>query len=169
MSPPEKNYGITDLETLAVVWSISHFQSYIYGHDVTIYTDHSAVKAVLTNPQSSGKHARWWIEVHTSGIRSVNIVYRPGKESVSADVLSRAPLVQENKMTEPAQVSTISTNSIQDQLRVVPDATALANPTTFASEQRKDIQLVAVLQFLKNGAIPEDKQALKLTSLCHRR
>ena len=167
LSLSEKNYGITDLETLAVVWSISHFQSYLYGHDVTIYTDHSAVKAVLTNPQSSGKHARWWIKVHASGIKSVNIVYRPGKENVSADALSRAPSVpdvQENEMTEPTQVSMVSTDSIQNLLQVVPDATALTNPTTFASEQRKDKQLVAVLQFLKNGAIPEDKQARKLTS-----
>ena len=79
---------------------------------------------------------------------------------MSADALSRAPLVpdvQEYEMTEPTKVSMVSTDSIQNLLQVVPDATALANPTTFASEQRKDKQLVAVLQFLKNGAIPEDK------------
>ena len=88
LSPSEKNYGITDLETLAVVWSVSHFQSYLNGHDVTVYTDHSAVKAVLTNPKSSSKHARWWIKVHASGIKSVNVVYRPGKENTNADALS---------------------------------------------------------------------------------
>ncbi len=36
----EERYAITDLETLAVVWAISHFQYYLYGHDVTIHTDH---------------------------------------------------------------------------------------------------------------------------------
>ncbi len=51
----EKNYCITDLETLAVVWSIAHFKTYLYGQKVTIYTDHAAVKAVLyTEPQ------HWW-------------------------------------------------------------------------------------------------------------
>lgn len=167
LSPSEKNYGITDLETLAVVWSVGHFQSYLYGHDVTIYTDHSAVKAVLTNPQSSGKHARWWIKVHASGIKSVNVVYRPGKENANADALSRAPAVpvkQEDKMTVPAQVSLIATDSIQDLLQVVPDATSLANPSTFAIEQRKDKQLTAVIRFLKDGTLPEDKQARKLTT-----
>ena len=29
LSGPEKNYGITDLETLAVVWAISHYHHYI--------------------------------------------------------------------------------------------------------------------------------------------
>ena len=27
LTPGEKNYGITDLETLAVVWSLSHFKA----------------------------------------------------------------------------------------------------------------------------------------------
>ena len=36
----EERYAITDLETLAVVWAISHFEYYLYGHNVTIHTDH---------------------------------------------------------------------------------------------------------------------------------
>ena len=46
LSGAEKNYGITDLETLAMVWAISHFHYYLYGYRVTVYTDHSAVRAV---------------------------------------------------------------------------------------------------------------------------
>lgn len=38
-----KNYSITELETLAVVWSIQHFCVYLYGHEVTVVTVHSAV------------------------------------------------------------------------------------------------------------------------------
>ena len=57
LSAAEKNYCITNLETLAVVWAVSHFHVYLYGHDVEVRTDHSAVKAVLGNPS---KHARWW-------------------------------------------------------------------------------------------------------------
>ena len=47
LNPQEKNYAITELETLAVVWAITHFHYYLYGHRVTVYTDHCAVKAVL--------------------------------------------------------------------------------------------------------------------------
>ena len=64
LTPAEKNYGITDLETLAVVWSISHFHYYLYGHKVTVYSDHSAVKAVLETSSPSGRHARWWTRVY---------------------------------------------------------------------------------------------------------
>ena len=47
ISPTEANYAITDLETLAVVWAVTHFRYYLYGHRVTIITDHAAVKAIL--------------------------------------------------------------------------------------------------------------------------
>ena len=66
LSAPEKNYGITELETLAVVWAVNHYHAYLYGHKVTVLTDHSAAKAVLDTPSSSGKHARWWTKVYGS-------------------------------------------------------------------------------------------------------
>ena len=91
MSQQEKNYSVTDLETLAVVWVVSHFHAYLYGHDVEVRTDHSAVKAVLSVPSPNGKHARWWSKVYSSGVRTVTITHRAGKENLNADALSRNP------------------------------------------------------------------------------
>ena len=36
-----------ELETLAVVWALSHFHSYLYGQLVIVVTDHAAVRAIL--------------------------------------------------------------------------------------------------------------------------
>ena len=55
LSAAEHNYSITELETLAVVWAVTHFHSYLYGHSVTILTDHTAVKAVLETPKHLGE------------------------------------------------------------------------------------------------------------------
>ena len=63
LSPRERNYGISELETLAVVWAVTHFIAYLYGSCVTVYTDHSAVKGVLLDRHATGKHARWWSQV----------------------------------------------------------------------------------------------------------
>jgi len=84
---PEINYFITELETLAVVWAINHFHHCLYRRAVTVYTDHSAVKAILATPNPTGKHARWWNKVYGSGISKVEIIYRAGKEYVFADAL----------------------------------------------------------------------------------
>ena len=92
LSPCEMNYGITELETLAVVWAMSHFRTYLYGQAVVIVTDHSAVGAVLQKPGSNGKHARWWLKIYDSGAKSVEIRHRPGRENTNADALSRNPV-----------------------------------------------------------------------------
>ena len=37
------NYGVSELEALAVVWAVKHFQVYLYGHACDVYTDHEAL------------------------------------------------------------------------------------------------------------------------------
>ena len=83
----EKRYGVTELETLAVVWAVTHFRAYLYGHDVIVYTDHSAVRAVLQTPSPNGKHAC----MSGIGAKSLQIVYRASRENAGADALSRNP------------------------------------------------------------------------------
>ena len=55
----EKNYGITELEALGVVWAVRHFRAYLYGHRCVVYTDHSPLKSMLKAQHPSGKLARW--------------------------------------------------------------------------------------------------------------
>ena len=53
LSVAEKHYAITELETL---WAIQYFHAYLYGHKVTVITDHSAVKVTMETPSPRGKH-----------------------------------------------------------------------------------------------------------------
>ena len=111
LNSSERNYGITELETLAVVWAISHFHHFLYGHKVKVFTDHTAVKAVLEASNPTGKHARWWSKVYGRGIQEVKIVYRAGKENKNADALSRTPVSPAPRVgiaEEEVQVSPIS-------------------------------------------------------------
>ena len=73
ISNAEANYAITGLETLAVLWAVTHFRYYLYSHSVTVITDHATVKAILGTPNLTGRHARWWSKLYGSGIKHIDI------------------------------------------------------------------------------------------------
>ena len=54
LQPHERNYGITELEGLGVVWAMKHFRHYLYGHKCEVFTDHEALKSLLTHPTLLG-------------------------------------------------------------------------------------------------------------------
>ena len=179
LSPSEKNYSISELETLAVVWAINHYHAYLYGHEVTVFTDHSAVKAILETPSPSGKHARWWTKVFGSGVTQVNIVYRSGKENSNADALSRnpQPLVSgTDEATTDVQVASVTTtpstvdpnHTVQQLLHFDPALTGPQSMSTFGREQRKDGTLAEIIGFLTDGTLPsDDLKAKKIAGQSH--
>lgn len=91
LSAAEKNYSVTELKTLAAVWALSRFHPFLYGHFVTVLTNHTVVRAVLETLNPSCKHARWWTKVYGTGLEEVKIVYRAGHLNANADALSRSP------------------------------------------------------------------------------
>jgi len=74
LSKHEQRYGITELETLAVVWGLRRYRAYLYGHRVTVFTDHAPVKSLMKTKHPSGKLARW---AESVAELDVAIVYRP--------------------------------------------------------------------------------------------
>ena len=144
LSKAEEKYAITELETLAVIWALSHFHHLVYGHHVTVKTDHAAVKAVLGTPNPGAKHARWWDKVYGCGAEKIEIVYRPGKENGNADALPRTPYLpapDTGVCQDEVQVSVVrSDNSIPELLSAAP---ATSTPTEVGEEQNKDPNLGA--------------------------
>ena len=94
----ENNYGITELEALAIVWAVKHFSQYLQGHKCHIVTNHKALKSLLNTPHPSGKLARWGLTLQELDLV---IIYRPGKRNPKAGALSRYPIPQK----QPAETS----------------------------------------------------------------
>ena len=54
----ERNYGVTEMEALGVVWAVQQFRHYLYGHRCTDFTDHEALRSLLNTPHPSDKLPR---------------------------------------------------------------------------------------------------------------
>ena len=91
LQPHEKNYGVTEMEALGVVWAIKHFCPYIYGQHCTVITDHQALKSLLNTPQTSGKLARWGMAIQELDL---TIEYRQSWKNQKADAPSRYPTLK---------------------------------------------------------------------------
>ena len=54
LTGPQLNYATTEKELLAVVFAMDKFRSYLIGAKVIVYTDHAALKYLLT--KKDAKH-----------------------------------------------------------------------------------------------------------------
>src|SRR6266540_3979750 len=61
--PTEKNYHTTDLECLAIIWSVKHFHKYLINKPFKIFTDHSTLKSLQKISELTGRRARWIMEL----------------------------------------------------------------------------------------------------------
>ena len=58
LTKAEKNYGISELEALGVVWSLGYLRHLIYGRPVRILTDHAAICYLKNVKNPTGRLAR---------------------------------------------------------------------------------------------------------------
>ena len=97
LSKSEKNYVAIELECLAIVFACRKFDRYIYGKRTFVETDHKPLEiiSILAAPKR--------LERMLLSLQRYDLVvsYRPGKEQVLTDALSRLPV--ETVGVEPEQ------------------------------------------------------------------
>jgi hypothetical protein len=80
------NYTTTEKELLAVVFSLDKFRSYLLGSKVIIYTDHAALRHLLSKKETKPRLIRWILLLQEF---DVEIRDKKGSENSVADHLSR--------------------------------------------------------------------------------
>lgn len=88
MTDAEKNYPTHEQELLAVVHAIQHWRYYLDGSHFVVYTDHATLQHFPTQPKLTRRQAHWMelLQEYDFEFR-----YRPGKDNVVPDALSRRP------------------------------------------------------------------------------
>lgn len=89
LSQTEKNYPTHKLEFLALKWAVTNkLHDYLYGVKFEVHTDNNPLTYVLTTAKLDATGHRWLAELSTYDL---SLKYRPGKQNIDADALSRRP------------------------------------------------------------------------------
>ena len=176
LTDAEKNYNLHSgkLEFLALKWAVTErFTDYLkYSiSKFVIYTDNNPLTYVLTSAKLNATGLRWVADLAEFNF---SIKYRPGKENVDADSLSRKPMaISELKQKctesmEPASVAAVVTTRGKGEEVVFPCdvsvctmAASSKEEMTFVTkeelieEQKKDPVIGPVLQYVKARKRPD--------------
>ena len=116
LSRSQINYAQIEKEMLAVVFGCTRFHDYIYGlKEIQVETDHKPLESILKKPlhQAPMRLQRMILQIQKYPLI---VTYRPGKELLIADTLSRAYLPDEggNILDEELEVNLINTLPISE-------------------------------------------------------
>lgn len=86
LTKTEEKYSAIEKELLAIDWACKYFRPYLYGRKFTLYTDHKPLTYALNLKTPNDRLIRMKLRLEEF---DYEIQYRPGKQNIVADGLSR--------------------------------------------------------------------------------
>lgn len=97
LNKSQRNYSITELESLAVLFAVIKFRPYIEGQEFKVVTDHASLKWIMSQKDLTGRLARWSLKLQCF---KFDIEHRRRIYNVVPEALSR---VHENAINTEQQ------------------------------------------------------------------
>ncbi|XP_062115238.1 uncharacterized protein LOC133829548 [Humulus lupulus] len=98
LTEAQLNYTVTEKEILAIVFAFDKFCTYLVGTKVIVYTDHSAIKYLISRKDAKPRLIRWVLLLQEF---DVEIQDRKGVENQVADHLSRMEREEDSNSLVP--------------------------------------------------------------------
>ena len=99
LTSAEQKYSQIEKELLAQVFGMEQNHQYVYGREITLWTDHQPLVSIATKPLASTPKRLQRLLLRLQSY-DVKICYKPGKEIIEmvlADTLSRAYIPSQNE------------------------------------------------------------------------
>ena len=189
----ERKYNVSEQECLAVIEGIRTFHHYLADKRFDIFSDHHALKWLMNTKLSTGRLARWSLQLQPYQFR---IFHRPGCKNKVPDALSRRHYEPQDEtvpekpdalaacaITEDNQLPTQATFEYVDQIdddtesplcaieleldseTAVPEDIVFAIGDDLQEAQRNSKDFKPILQYLEDGELPTDpKLARKIVA-----
>ena len=93
LNPAQRNYTVTDKETLSIVELLKEYRNILYGHKIRVYTDHKNI----TQPNIASQRIMRWRTIMEEF--AIELIYVKGSHNEAADALSRLPRIKAGEET----------------------------------------------------------------------
>lgn len=158
LTETEKLYSQIEKESLAILYGCTKFNQYVYGNEFVVETDHKPLVSIFSKPLNKSptrlQRIRLALQPYT-----FNLIFKPGKELVIADHLSRSYLNDNTKTYElelKAHVAmVVKSFKITDQ-----------KLKELIEETDRDKELCLVRKYVREGW-PENKWEIESEAKCY--
>ena len=106
-------YATIKKEATALLWSIEHFNHYLYGRKFLVESDHRPLQWLMTKKDSVGSLGRMALRLQQYDF---DVVHIPGRNNIIADALSRVFTIQSKPWNDVQE----SDDSLQNQIESNP-------------------------------------------------
>jgi hypothetical protein len=142
MTDTQQRYAQIEKELLAIYFGVTKFYQYIYGRKFNVETDHKPLLPIFKKPlnECPARLQRMRLSLQKYDI---NLIFKPGKELIIADNLSRATLPEkfEDNLNLELQICLVEQNlKINDE-----------NFKKLIFETKNDDELQRIKHYLING------------------
>ena len=151
LTPAEKNYSVTELETLGLVWALKKNKYYLQNCKFVCETDHRPILGIMKKPLDQVDNPRLAKFKESLQAFDFSVEWIKGSELLAADCLSRAPMDEAEETEEDVNIEL--NHSHFSSLVEVPNDKGLCQLLEAA---QKDPNYVATIKVLEEGKHPSN-------------